>query len=67
MAEAGKLIQQIAKGTLKGTEAWTDGGHAVDDKNVELVFELAAALATVTQDAARSVVLEVTQVEPSHP
>ena len=31
-----KLIQQITKGTLKATEAWTDGRHAIDDKYLEL-------------------------------
>ena len=28
--EAGQLIQRITKGTLRATEAWTDG-HAVDE------------------------------------
>ena len=39
--EAGKLIQRITKGTLRATEAWTDGRHAEDDKHVELDYELA--------------------------
>ena len=52
--------------TLRATEAWTDGRHAEDDKNVELDYELAVALATVTEGAARSTVRKVTQVEPSH-
>ena len=43
--EAGKLIQRITKGTLRATEAWTDCRHAEDDKNVELHYELALALA----------------------
>ena len=30
--EAGKLIQRITKGTLRATEASTDGRHAEDDK-----------------------------------
>ena len=64
--EAGKLIQQITKGTLRATEAWTDGRHAEDDKHVELDCELAVALATVTEDAARAKVLRITQTEPSH-
>ena len=64
--EAGKLIQQITKGTLRTTKAWTDGRHAADDKYVELDCELAVALANVTEGAARSAVLKVTQVEPSH-
>ena len=34
--EAGKLIQRVTKGTLRATEAWTDGRHAEDDKHVEL-------------------------------
>ena len=65
--EAGKLIQQITTGTLRATEAWTDGRHAVDDKYVELYCELALALAlaNVTEGAARATVLKVTQVEPS--
>ena len=46
--EAGKLIQRITKGTLRATEAWTDGRYAEDDKYVELDYELAVALATVT-------------------
>ena len=29
-------MQQITKGTLRATEAWTAGRHAVDDKCVEL-------------------------------
>ena len=63
--EAGKLIQQLTKGTLRATEAWTDGRHAAEDKYVELDCELAVAPATVTECAARSTVLQVTQVEPS--
>ena len=39
--EAGKLIQRITKGTLRATEAWTDGRHAEDDKYDELGCELA--------------------------
>ena len=64
--EAGKLILQITKGTLRATEAWTDGRHAADDKDVELDCELADALANATEGAARSTVLKVTRVEPSH-
>ena len=64
--EAGKLIQRITKGTLRTTEAWTDGRFAEDDKHVELDYELAVALANATEGAARSTVLKVTQVEPSH-
>ena len=64
--EAGKLIQRITKGTLRATEAWTDDRLAEDDKHVELDFELAVALANVTEGAARSTVVKVTQVEPSH-
>ena len=64
--EAGKLIQRITKGTLRATEAWTDGRHAEDDKYVEVDYELAASLANATEGAARSTVLKVTQVEPSH-
>ena len=33
--EAGKLIQRTMKGTLRATEAWTDGRHAEHDKYVE--------------------------------
>ena len=64
--ETGKLTQRITKGALGATEAWTDGRHAVDDKYVEFYFELAVALASATEGAARSTVLKVTQVEPSH-
>ena len=64
--EAEKWIQRITKGTLRATEAWTDGRHAEDDKHGELDYELAVALANATEGAARSTVLKVTQVEPSH-
>ena len=64
--EARKLIQRITQGTLRASEAWTDGRHAEDAKNVELDFELAVALATATEGAARSTVLKVTHAEPSH-
>ena len=64
--KAGKLMQRITKGTLRATEAWTDGRHAEDDKLVELDYELAVALANVTEGAARATVLKVTQAEPSH-
>ena len=63
--EAGKLIQQITKGTLRAT-AWTDGRYAEDDKHVELDYELAVALPNATEGAARATVLKVTQTEPSH-
>ena len=56
---AGKWLQRITKGTLRATEAWTDGRHAEDDKHVELDHELAVALATVSEGAARSTVLKV--------
>ena len=62
MHEAGKLVQWITKVGLRAT----DGRHAVDDKYVELDYELAVALANVTEGAARSAVLEVTQVQLSH-
>ena len=64
--DAGKLIQQTTKGTLWATEAWTDGRHAVDHKYVALDYQLAAALANVTEGAARSSVPKVAQVKPSH-
>ena len=64
--EAGKCIQQITKVTLRVTEAWTHGRHASNDKYVELDCELAVALANVTEVAARSPVLKVTHVAPSH-
>ena len=64
--EAGKLIQHITKETVRATEAWTDGRHAEDEKHVELDEEFAVSLANVTEGAARSTVLKVTQVEPSH-
>ena len=64
--EAGKLIQRITKGTLRATEAWTDGRYDEDDKYVELDHELAVAPANVTESAARATVLKVTQPESSH-
>ena len=60
------MIQRITKGTLRATEAWTDGRHAEDDNYVDLGCELAVALANVTEGAARATVLKVTQTEPSH-
>ena len=39
--EAGEVIQRTTKGTLRETEAWTDGRHAEDDKYIELDYELA--------------------------
>ena len=48
----------------RATEAWTGGRHAADDKYVELYYELAVALANVTEGAARSTVVKGTQVEP---
>ena len=60
------MIQRITKGTLRATEAWTDGRHAEDDKYVELDYELAVALVNVTEGAARATVLKVTKTEPSH-
>ena len=64
--EAGKLMQRITKGTLRATDAWTDGRHAEDDKHVELDYELAVALANATEGAARATVLMITQTEPSY-
>ena len=64
--EGGKLVQLIAQGTLRTTQAWTDGRHAVDDKYVELDYELAVALANVAEGLSRSTVLKVTEVDPSH-
>ena len=59
------LIHQITKGTLRATEAWTEG-HAEDGKHIELDYELAVALANATEGAARATVLMITQTEPSH-
>ena len=64
--EAGKVIQRITKGTLRATEAWNDGGYVEDDKNVELDYEWALALANATEGAARATVLRITQTKPSH-
>ena len=63
--EAGELIQRITKGTVRPTEAWTDGRHAEDGKNVELDYDLVVALANATEGAAKSTVLKFTQAEPS--
>ena len=57
-----KLIQRITKGTLRATEAWTDGRHGED---VQMDYELAVALASVTGGLARATVLKATQTEPS--
>ena len=65
LGEAGKSTQRITKGALRATEAWSDGRHDEDDMYVELDFELAVAVASVTEGAARSTILKVTQVEPS--
>ena len=54
--EAEKLIQRIAKWTPRAAE---------NDKYAELDYELAVALATVREGAARSTLLKVTQVERS--
>ena len=58
--------QRITKGTLRATEAWTDGRYAEDDKHVALDCELAVVLANLTEGAARATVLRFTQTEPSH-
>ena len=50
--EAGKLVQRTTKGTLRATEAWTDGRHAEDDIYVELDNELAGC--TGQRDGRRS-------------
>ena len=47
------MTQQVTRGTLRATEAWTDGRHAADDKHVELNYELAVALATVTEGCSK--------------
>ena len=64
--DPGKMIQRITKGTLRATEAWTDGHWAEDDRHVELNCELAVALAYATEGAARATVLRITETEPSH-
>ena len=61
-----ELIQRITKGTLRATEAWTDGRHAEDGKHVELDYELAVALANATEGEARATILRITQTERSH-
>ena len=63
---AGKLIRRITKGTLRATEAWTDGRRAEDYKHVELDCGLAVALANATEGAERATVLKITQTETSH-
>ena len=64
--EAGKLIQRITKGSLRATEALTDGRHAEDDKYVELDYKLAVALATATECATKSTVLKVSAWHGTH-
>ena len=46
--EVGMLNPRMTKVTLRATEAWTDGRHAEDGKNVELNFEFVVALANAT-------------------
>ena len=58
--EEKELILQIT-GTLRATEAWTDGRHAADDKYVELGCELALTLANVTEGAATFKVVDEAQ------
>ena len=53
--EAGKLIQQITKGTLRATEAWTDGRHDEDGRHIELDYEVAVSLADATEGSASQV------------
>ena len=50
---------------LRATEAWTEV-FTLKTKNFELDYELAVALPSVTETAARSTLLKVTQAEPSH-
>ena len=45
------IVPQMTKGTLWATEAWTGGRHDADDMYVELDYELAVALANVTEGA----------------
>ena len=58
--EAGKLIQRITKGTLRATEAHTDGRRAEDDKYVEFDYELAVTLANATKGEAKATILKDT-------
>ena len=44
-------MQRITKGTLRATEAWTDGCYAEDDKHEEMDYELAVSLANVTEQS----------------
>ena len=60
------MIQRITKGTVRATQAWTDGRHVEDQKYIELDYELAVALTNATEGAARAAVLKITHVEPSH-
>ena len=62
-ARLGCIDPKHEAGTLRATEAWTDFRHANDDKYVALDR---VALASATEGAARSTVLKVTPVEPSH-
>ena len=47
-----KIIQRVTKGTLRMIEAWADGRRADDDHFVELDYEPAVALGSVTEGAA---------------
>ena len=64
LGEMATQWQQKMGSLQRATEAWTGGRHAADDKYVELDYELAVALANVTEGAARSTVLKGAQVEP---
>ena len=65
--EAGELInQRITTGTVRVTEVWTDNRHDDDEQLVELDCEMAVTLTNVTEGAARTTVLTITQTEPSH-
>ena len=63
---AGDSLQNITKDTARVTEVWIDSRYRESEKFVERDYELALTLANVTQGAARSTFLKVTQKELSH-
>ena len=66
LIQTDKLIKWISTGTLRAIETRTDGRHAVNDKFIEMDYELSVTLISVKEEVIRSTVLNVTQVMSSH-
>ena len=54
------------QGPVRVAVVWTDNRRSKDEKFVEIEYEVAVALANLTDGAARSTVLKVTRKEPSN-